>query len=99
MDTPSVAPLGADPRRLGRRRQRHAGCALVIDGFLRGGGGEVAGQASCIVGGGIGLQLFVRIVAGDAAYARIVCVVAFAVSNAIRLKPDIVNASEVTQEQ
>jgi len=59
-------------------------------------GGRVARQAFCVVGRGVLIELFVRIVAGDAGEARVACGVApaLAVFEAVGLEADVHHVGE-----
>lgn len=52
-------------------------------------------RALCIVGGSPALQIHVRIVAGSTSELRVLGIVAPAVEQTIRLKPDVVDAPEI----
>jgi hypothetical protein len=55
----------------------------------------MAGRALSIVGGSSMLQIRVRVVAGSTSELRVLGIVAPAVEQAIRLKPDVVDAPEI----
>lgn len=55
----------------------------------------MAGRALSIVGGSSALEIHVRVVARSTSELRILGIVAPAVEQAIRLKPDIVDAPEI----
>ena len=70
-----------------------AGAGVAARGFHIGWFCDVAGEAFRIIVSGVLLKLIVRVVAGDAAKALIVCVVSAAIEHAVRLEADVVDTS------